>query len=57
MVKRGEASKIDRETINKFHMALPQEHRFALLIDMVEEWGKLGAGEALLATLKEVTGL
>jgi hypothetical protein len=43
--------------INDFLLGLPQDHRFALLVDMVSEWGDLGADEALLASLREVTGL
>ena len=42
--------------INKFLLRLPQEHRFALLLDLVKEWGKLGAEETLLESLKAVTG-
>jgi hypothetical protein len=57
LVKRGEMPSLSPETLNRFLMQIPQEHRFALLIDMVEQWGQLGATEALLATLKEVTGL
>jgi hypothetical protein len=38
-------------------MDLPQEQRFALFANYVEEWGKLGANEALLDSLLEVTGL
>jgi AAA domain (dynein-related subfamily) len=44
-------------TINGFLMGLPEEHRFGLLVDMVDRWGALGAEPALLATLKEVTNL
>jgi hypothetical protein len=57
LVKRGEMPAVGAATLNKFLMAIPPDHRFALLVDMVEDWGRLGAGEALLATLKEVTGL
>lgn len=45
------------EVLNKFLMTLPQEQRFALFADAVWEWGKLGVNQALLDTLKEVTGL
>lgn len=57
VARRGGLDGIDGRTITDFLMALPQEHRFAVLIDMVEDWGRLGAAEALLATLKEVTEL
>jgi hypothetical protein len=43
--------------VNRFLTSLPQEHRFALLIDLVPKWGMLGADEALFAALREVTGL
>ena len=49
--------RVSPEQINRFLMGLPQEHRFALLVDLVETWGALGANEALFASLKEVTGL
>ena len=57
LVKRGDQQGISPETLNHFLLTLPQEHRFALLVDMVEEWGRLGAEPALLQTLREVTGL
>jgi hypothetical protein len=57
LVKRHEIPDIGPEALNKFLLAIPPDHRFALLVDMIEDWGRLGAGEALLATLKEVTGL
>jgi hypothetical protein len=56
-VKRGELSHLDPSIINRFLLALPQEHRFSILIDLVDAWGKLGADQALLATLKDVTGI
>lgn len=43
--------------VNQFLLRLPQDHRFALLVDLVQEWGALGADEALFASLREVTGL
>lgn len=57
LIKRHELVDVPPETINAFLMAVPQEHRFALLVDLVEPWGALGADPALLETLKEVTGL
>jgi hypothetical protein len=57
LVKRGDLANVGAEGINKFLMALPQEHRFALLVDMVDDWGNLGAAPALFQTLREVTGL
>ena len=43
--------------VNALLGALPQEYRFAVLLDLVQQWDELGASEAMLATLKEVTGL
>jgi hypothetical protein len=37
--------------------ALPQEFRFALMLDMVPRWAEYGASNVMLETLKEVTGL
>jgi hypothetical protein len=54
---QGELAEIAPETIQHFLLSLPQEHRFALLVDLVDAWGWLGADEALLASLREVTGL
>ena len=56
MVKRGGLNDVPPMRINKFLLRLPQEHRFALILDLVEEWGKLGAEETLLESLKAVTG-
>ncbi len=43
--------------MNRFLMALPSEHRLALLVGLVESWGELGADTAMFDTLREVTGL
>lgn len=43
--------------LNSFLMALPVEHRCALLIDHVEAWASLGAEPALFDSLRELTGL
>ncbi len=48
---------IGADTINRFLLALPPEHRFALLVGLVERWGALGASPALLQSLKDATGL
>ena len=65
-VRRGELRTLLREQgdaggaaqmVGRFLMALPRDHRFALLVDLVDEWGQLGAEAALLASLEEVTGL
>jgi MoxR-like ATPase len=57
LVQRGELKEIDPDVVNRFLMAIPQEHRFALLVDLVAEWGALGASRSLIETLKEVTGV
>jgi hypothetical protein len=44
------------EKVNEFLDALPKEHRFALFVGLVERWGRLGANQALLDALLEVTG-
>lgn len=54
---RAEIEGIDAAQINAFLLALPQDHRFALLIDRVRDWARLGADAALLQSLREVTGL
>ena len=48
---------VDPEQVNRFLASVPLEFRFALLVDLVPEWGALGADQALLESLREVTGL
>jgi hypothetical protein len=43
--------------VNALLAALPQEYRFAVLLDRVKKWGDYGASQAMLDTLTEVTGL
>jgi hypothetical protein len=45
------------EKVNALLVAVGEEYRFALLLDLVEKWAELGASELMLATLKTVTGL
>lgn len=45
------------EKVNAFLGAVGEEYRFALLLDHVERWAELGARDAMLHTLKSVTGL
>ncbi len=52
----GDAEQFGRK-INALLAALPEEFRFALLVDQVGKWSALGASEAMFQTLKEVTGL
>jgi MoxR-like ATPase len=56
LVARGELQ-VDATTVNGFLLALPPDHRFALLVGLVNRWGELGADPALLVALREVTGL
>jgi hypothetical protein len=61
-VERGELQKLNMGDelpmrVNALLTALPQEFRFAVLLDLVTQWAELGASEAMLDTLKEVTGL
>lgn len=48
---------VSRAQVDQFLMGLPQEHRFALLVDMVDEWSNLGADDAMLQSLVELTGI
>jgi hypothetical protein len=56
-IKRRELPKLDPWQVNEFLGALPSEFRFAVMVDLVDEWVDLGASDAMLAALREVTGL
>ena len=43
--------------VNALLAGLPQEFRFAVLLNLVPQWAELGASETMLETLKEVAGL
>ena len=43
--------------VNALLAKLPQEFRFAVLLNLVPQWADLGASETMLETLKEVAGL
>lgn len=43
--------------INAFLSSLPAEERAAILLGLVSEWRNLGADQAILKTLKEMTGI
>jgi hypothetical protein len=45
------------EILNPFLRGLSEEHRMVLLVDRVPSWGRVGADESMLATLREVAGL
>ena len=46
-----------REKVNRFLMSVPEEFRFALLLDQVPQWAELGASDAMIHALREVTGI
>jgi hypothetical protein len=56
-IKRKELPPTDPYHINEFLSKLPNEFRFAVMIDLVDEWAELGASQAMLDALREVTGL
>jgi hypothetical protein len=53
----GQDADVFGRKVNALLAALPEEFRFALLLDQVEKWARLGAAPTMLATLEEVTGL
>lgn len=54
---RGDLDAFEAEQLNAFLLELPIEQRCTLLINDVERWGVLGVDEALLESLREITGL
>ena len=56
-VEKGTFFEIAPESLNAFLMSLPEEHRFCLFVDLVPQWGALGAKEAMLDSLLTVTGI
>jgi MoxR-like ATPase len=57
LVQRHEFPNVGPEITQHFLEALPNEFRFALLVDLVEQWSNLGATGAMFDALAEVTGL
>jgi hypothetical protein len=57
LVQRREFPNVGPEITQHFLESLPNEFRFALLVDLVEQWGNLGATRAMFDALAEVTGL
>ena len=53
----GELDHMPPQTINAFLERLPEEHRCALLVDLVAIWGRLGAHQAMFDALMQITGL
>jgi hypothetical protein len=56
-VKDGTLAGITPRMVNRFLRSLPHEHQLTLLTDLVDHWGALGADNAMLALLKQVTHL
>jgi MoxR-like ATPase len=56
-VKEGKLRGIEPQAVERFLRSLPHEHQLTLLTDLVENWGTLGADEAMLELLKQVTKL
>jgi hypothetical protein len=56
-IQRDELPSIPPEQVNNFLAALPSEFRFAVMVDLVERWSAMGASQAMLDALREVTGL
>ena len=57
LVKNAQLTDRSPEVLNAFLTAISEEVRFAILIDLVPQWGDLGCDEVLLDSLKKVTGL
>ena len=57
LVVRQELNEFSPEQINRFLQLLPADHRFALLIGLVNQWGALGADQAMFDSLRQATGL
>jgi len=57
LIQRRELPAVPPEQINRFLSEIPSEFRFAVMVDLVEQWAELGASEAMLAALREVTGV
>lgn len=53
----GELAGTPAGKVNAFLSAAGDEHRFALLLDLVEKWAEIGASQLMLSTLRDVTGL
>ena len=57
LAESGKLKQFAPRVINHFVRSLSQEQRLTMLVDLVPLWGQLGADEALLETLWEVTGV
>jgi MoxR-like ATPase len=57
LAQTGQLNRHSPQAINGFLRALSQEDRLAMLVDLVPVWGELGAEDAMMETLWEVTGV
>lgn len=57
LVKDGRVHGLKPKAINRFLKSLPRENQLALVTDLVERWGALGADQAMFDLLKKVTKL
>ena len=57
LITRNEFPQVSKDIVQRFLEGVPNEFRFALLVDLVDEWERLGATQAMFDALKEVTGL
>jgi hypothetical protein len=55
-VARGKLGRVPRDRVAAFLAVLPAEHRFSLIVGLVEEWGRIGASSAFRKSLREVLG-
>jgi hypothetical protein len=56
-VRDGTLHGVTPDTVNRFLAGLPPEHQLTLVADLVSQWSELGADQAMLALLKQVTNL
>jgi hypothetical protein len=56
-VRAGSLRGVAPDAVDRFLRALPDEHQLAVLGDLVEHWGELGAEQAMFALLERVAGL
>jgi hypothetical protein len=54
LVGRPQAPAVNAEAVNGFLMALPPDHRFAVMVGLVPAWGRLGAAPAMIESLREI---
>jgi hypothetical protein len=57
LVQQDRLAGVTPGTVNHFLRTLSPEHRCALVVDLVKEWGDLGARPVMREMLKEVTGI